>query len=51
MHEYGKTREKERNVEVRVHASAGPAVNAESAVSVRVRGKNRRTASALHSQT
>ena len=37
MHEYGKTREKERNVEVRVHASAGPAVRTESAVSVSFR--------------
>ena len=37
MHEYGKTREKERNVEGRVHAGAGPAVHAESAFSVSFR--------------
>ena len=37
MHECGKTREKERNVEVRVHVSAGPAVRAKSAVSVSFR--------------
>ena len=37
MHAYGKTREKERNVAVRVHASAGPAVRVKSAVSVSFR--------------